>query len=183
MAIASEESILKILTAFNSWWSTGVIHPELAKEHKQFAYYEAMERLDQNSIRRHVVLAGARRVGKTTIQYQMINTLLKRGISPKKILFVSMDHPLLKLVGINEILECYHSNIYANQDVYYFFDEIQYTQDWDKWLKTIYDMQPDTKIVATGSASPVLMRGSTESGVGRWSMIDIPALSFYKKFK
>ena len=35
----------------------------------------------------------------------------------------------------------------------YFFDEIQYAQDWDKWLKTIYDMQPDTKVVATGGLS------------------------------
>ncbi len=183
MAIVNKEALLKILTAFNSWWTSGTIHPNLVKEYKRFAYCEAMEKLDQNSIRRHVVLAGARRVGKTTIQYQMINTLLKRGIPPKKILFVSMDHPLLKLVGINEILECYHSNIYANQDVYYFFDEIQYTQDWDKWLKTIYDMQPDTKIVATGSASPVLMRGSTESGVGRWSIINIPTLSFYEYCK
>ena len=60
--------------------------------------------------------------------------------------------------AMNEILECYHENIYPEQDVYYFFDEIQYAQDWDKWLKTIYDMQPDTKMVATGSASPVLIK-------------------------
>ena len=62
---------------------------------------------------------------------------------------------MLKLSAMNEILECYHENIYPEQDVYYFFDEIQYAQDWDKWLKAIYDMQPDTKMVATGSASPV----------------------------
>ena len=61
---------------------------------------------------------------------------------------------------MNEILECYHENICPDQDVYYFFDEIQYAQDWDKWLKTIYDMQPDTKVVATGSASPVLVKGA-----------------------
>lgn len=62
----------------------------------------------------------------------------------------------------------------------YFFDEIQYAQDWDKWLKTIYDMQPDTKVVATGSASPVLVKGSRESGAGRWSAIQVPTLSFYE---
>ena len=81
---------------------------------------------------------------------------------------------------MNEILECYHENIYPEQDVYYFFDEIQYAQDWDKWLKTIYDMQPDTKMVATGSASPVLIKGSQESGAGRWSAIQVPTLSFYE---
>ena len=87
---------------------------------------------------------------------------------------------MLKLSAMNEILECYHENIYPDQDVYYFFDEIQYAQDWDKWLKAIYDMQPDTKMVATGSASPVLVKGSQESGAGRWSAIQVPTLSFYE---
>ena len=87
---------------------------------------------------------------------------------------------MLKLSAMNDILECYHENIYPDQDVYYFFDEIQYAQDWDKWLKAIYDMQPDTKVVATGSASPVLVKGSQESGAGRWSAIQVPTLSFYE---
>ena len=87
---------------------------------------------------------------------------------------------MLKLSGFNDILECYHENIYAEQDVYYFFDEVQYAQDWDKWLKTIYDMQPDTHVVATGSASPALMKGNQESGAGRWSIIQVPTMSFYE---
>ena len=110
----------------------------------------------------------------------MIEALLQSGVPPQKIVFISMDHPMLKLSAMNEILECYHENIYPEQDVYYFFDEIQYAQDWDKWLKTIYDMQPDTKMVATGSASPVLIKGSQESGAGRWSAIQVPTLSFYE---
>ena len=110
----------------------------------------------------------------------MIEALLQSGVPPQKIVFISMDHPMLKLSAMNEILECYHENIYPKQDVYYFFDEIQYAQDWDKWLKTIYDMQPDTKMVATGSASPVLIKGSQESGAGRWSAIQVPTLSFYE---
>ncbi|NLV52398.1 MAG: ATP-binding protein, partial [Bacteroidales bacterium] len=120
------------------------------------------------------------RVGKTTIQYQMIEDLLNNGIPPQKIIFISMDHPILKLSAFNEILECYHENIYPEQDVYYFFDEVQYAQDWDKWLKTIYDMQPDTRVVATGSASPALIKGNQESGAGRWSAIQVPTMSFYE---
>ena len=131
-------------------------------------------------MRRTVVLTGARRVGKTTIQFQMIDALLRQGIAPHRIVFVSMDHPMLKLAGVDEILECYHGNICADQDAYYFFDEIQYAEDWAQWLKTLYDTQPTTKIVATGSASPALVRGSTESGAGRWSVIQVPTLSFYE---
>ena len=94
-----------------------------------------MKRLEQKDLRRTIVLTGTRRVGKTTIQYQMIDRLLKKGVPPQKILFVSMDHPMLKLSGLNDLLECYHSNVYAEQDCYYFFDEIQYASDWDKWMK------------------------------------------------
>lgn len=180
MAITSKEGILKVLTAFNPWWKTGAVNPKMTKTYKRFAFHEAMKRLDQIDLRRIVVLTGTRRVGKTTIQYQMIDTLLKRGVDPAKIVFISMDHPMLKLSGVNDVLECYHENIYADQDVYYFFDEIQYAQDWDKWLKTIYDMQPDTNVVATGSASPALIKGNQESGAGRWTVIQVPTMSFYE---
>ena len=177
MAIISKEGLLKVLVSYNPWWKTGVVNPKLSKTYKRFAFYEAMKRLNQTDIRRTVVLTGTRRVGKATIQYQMIEALLQSGVPPQKIVFVSMDHPMLKLSAMNDILECYHENIYPDQDVYYFFDEIQYAQDWDKWLKAIYDMQPDTKVVATGSASPVLVKGSQESGAGRWSAIQVPTRS------
>jgi len=180
MAITTKESILKVLSAYNPWWKTGIVNPQLSKIYKRFAYHEAMKRLKQTSLRRIIVLTGTRRVGKTTIQYQMIENLLKSGVSPQKIVFISMDHPMLKLSDFSEILDCYHENIYADQDCYYFFDEVQYAQDWDKWLKTIYDMQPDTYVVATGSASPALMRGNQESGAGRWSIIQVPTMSFYE---
>ena len=180
MAITSKAGILKVLTSFNPWWKTGAVNPQMAKTYRRFAFHEAMKRLTPTDLRRTVILTGTRRVGKTTIQYQMIQTLLERGVAPQKIVFVSMDHPMLKLSGFNDVLECYHENVYPEQDVYYFFDEVQYAQDWDKWLKTIYDMQPDTQVVATGSASPALMRGSRESGAGRWSVIQVPTMSFYE---
>ena len=180
MAITTKEKILKVLTAYNPWWKSGATNPTLTKAYKRFAYYDAMSKLENTDIRRTVVLTGTRRVGKTTIEYQMIDTLLKQGIAPRKILFVSLDHPMLKLSSFEDILDCYHENIYPDNDVYYFFDEIQYAQDWDRWLKTIYDMNPETKVVATGSASPALMKGSTESGAGRWSVISVPTLSFYE---
>lgn len=180
MSITSKESILKVLSAYNPWWKSGVVNPQMTPKYKRVAFYEAMKRLSEKNIRRAVVLTGTRRVGKTTIQYQMIDALLKAGIAPQRIVFISMDHPMLKLSQFQDVLECYHENIYANQNVYYFFDEVQYAQDWDRWMKIIYDTQPDTRVVATGSASPVLMKGSRESGAGRWTVIQVPTLSFYE---
>ena len=180
MAITTREGILKVLRGYNPWWVSGTVNPDFCPSYKRFAYYEAMKRLNEPDIRRTVVLTGTRRVGKTTIQFQMIDTLLRHGVAPQRIIFVSLDHPMLKLAGIDEILECYHENIYAEHDVYYFFDEIQYAADWAQWLKTLYDTQPSTKIVATGSASPALVKGNIESGAGRWTVIQVPTLSFYE---
>ena len=111
MAITTKEKILKVLTAYNLWWKSGATNPTLTKAYKRFAYYDAMNKLENTEIRRTVVLTGTRRVGKTTIEYQMIDTLLKQGVTPRKILFVSLDHPMLKLSSFEDILDCYHENI------------------------------------------------------------------------
>ena len=180
MGLTSQENIIKVLTAFNPWWKSGVIRPEFSKSYKRFAFYEAYKILTHTSIRRVVVLTGTRRVGKTTIQYQIIDSLLKAGVKPQQIVFVSLDHPLLKLCKLNEILDCYHENIYGDENCYYFLDEIQYASDWDQWVKTIYDTRPLSRMLATGSASPVLNKKATESGAGRWSVLQVPTLSFYE---
>lgn len=88
---------------------------------------------------------------------------------------------MLKLSSIGDIIEVYQNNIAQDdEELYLFFDEIQYANDWDRWLKTLYDSYPDYKVVATGSASPILVNKASESGVGRWTLIRIPTLSFYE---
>ena len=103
MTITTRENILKVLRAFNPWWISGNVNKVFVKEYKRFAYYEAMKRIKDEKVRRNVVLTGTRRVGKTTIQYQMIESLLEKGVSPQKIIFISLDHPMLKLAGVNEV--------------------------------------------------------------------------------
>ena len=180
MDMLSQENILKVLKAFNPWWTSGAVRAEFAKTYKRFAFHETMRLMTHESIRRTVILTGTRRVGKTTIQYQIIDNLLKIGVRPQRIVFISLDHPLLKLCRLNEILDCYHANIYGDEDCYYFLDEVQYAADWDQWVKTIYDTRPLSRMAATGSASPVLKRKATESGAGRWMVIQVPTMSFYE---
>ena len=176
----NENDILTILSATNQWWRSGNVTQDYAKPVKRFAYYEAMKILTHPDIRRMVLLTGARRIGKTTIMYQMIDALIQQGIKPERILYVSLDHPMLKLSSINEILKIYQQNIYPLDDVYCFFDEIQYADSWDSWLKTLYDTNKQCRIVATGSASPILVDKASESGVGRWTTLAIPTMSFYE---
>ena len=180
MNVVSEQNILKVLTAFNPWWRTGNLRAEFKKRFKRFAFYEAQSIFLHESIRRTVFLTGIRRVGKTTIQYQLIDKLLEGGVNPFRIVYVSFDHPLLKLCMPGEILEIYHSNMYPDEDCFYFFDEVQYAADWDKWVKIIYDTRPNSRMVATGSSSPVLRKKAVESGVGRVTVLQVPTLSFFE---
>ena len=178
--IPNTENLLKVISGTNQWWKTGKLPVGFIKPIKRFAFHEAMKVFLHPDIRRMAILTGARRIGKTTIMYQMIESLLEKGIEPKRIVYISFDHPLLKLYRFDEILDVYSQNIYPGNDVYFFFDEIQYASDWDVWLKTLYDINPQCRAVATGSASPVLAGKASESGVGRWTVISIPTLSFYE---
>ncbi|NSW83922.1 MAG: ATP-binding protein [Syntrophothermus sp.] len=180
MPIATSENILKLLYSYNPWWRDGILPKNLLKPTRRLAYYEAINLLTHPDLRRHVIISGARRVGKTTLLYQMIETLLGRGIEAKKILYVSFDHPLLKFCGMDELVNIYETNVALAGEAYLFFDEVQYASDWDRWLKVFYDTKPDWRIAATGSASPILAQGASESGVGRWTVIPVPTLSFYE---
>ena len=79
MSLTSQENVIKVLAAFNPWWKSGFIRPEFSKTYKRLAFYEAMKILSHKNIRRTIVLTGARRVGKTTIQYQIWEVLHMLG--------------------------------------------------------------------------------------------------------
>lgn len=180
MAIVSEEQVVKVLRQYNPWWRSPAAIAQDSKPQKRLAYNEALTILRHESIRRFVVLSGVRRVGKTTIMYQLIETLINEGVDPKNILYATFDNPMLKMVDASTVLSIYES-LYPLQGArYVFFDEIQYTENWELWMKVIYDSRKDIRMVATGSASPVLEKGSADSGTGRWHILRIPTLSFYE---
>lgn len=180
MAIVSDEQVIKVLRQYNSWWRTPAAIKEESKPQKRLAYYEALKMLKHKSIRRFAVLSGLRRVGKTTIMYQIIENLIDEGINPRNILYATFDNPILKLVNVESVLSIYESMYPIEGTKYIFFDEIQYTDNWELWMKVIYDSRKDIRMVATGSASPIIEKGSADSGTGRWNVLKIPTLSFYE---
>ena len=180
MAIVSDEQVIKVLRQYNPWWRNPSAIKEESKPQKRVAYYEALKIIKHKSLRRFVVLSGARRVGKTTIMYQMIDNLIDEGISPQNILYVSFDNPIVKLVNVETVLSIYESLYPIKGAKYIFLDEIQYTEHWELWMKVIYDSRKDIYLTATGSASPILEKGAADSGTGRWSVLKIPTMSFYE---
>ena len=181
MAIVNDEQVIKVLRQYNPWWRTPSAIKEESKPHKRLAYYEALKILTHKTIRRFAVLSGMRRVGKTTILYQIIDHLIDRGINPGNILYATFDNPILKLVNVEKVLSIYEGMYPIEGTRYILFDEVlQYTENWELWMKVMYDSRKDIRLIATGSASPILERGAADSGTGRWSVLKIPTMSFYE---
>ena len=180
MSITTEAHIIKILQQYNPWWRNPESILAGTKPQKRTVYYKALKTIEHPSIRRFAVLSGARRVGKTTVLYQIIDKLFSDGIPPRNILYVSFDNPIIKTASIDEVLSIYETLYPLEGNKYLFFDEIQYADNWELWMKVVYDTRKDMSIIATGSASPVLEKGASDSGTGRWSILKVPTLSFYE---
>ena len=180
MAIVNDEQVMKVLRQYNPWWRTPSAIKDESKPQKRLAYYEALKTLTHKSIRRFAVLSGMRRVGKTTILYQIIDHLIDEGVNPRNILYATFDNPILKLENAAKVLSIYEAMYPITGTRYVFFDEVQYTDNWELWMKVIYDSRKDIRLIATGSASPVLEKGSADSGTGRWNVLKIPTMSFYE---
>jgi predicted AAA+ superfamily ATPase len=129
---------------------------------------------------RAVLLSGARQIGKTTLMLQAVDALLGQGVPPANILYATFDHPLLKLAGIDAVLEAWREREPKAAGLeYLFLDEARFIRDWGAWVKHQVDFAKQRRIAFTGSAMPLVESGQ-ESGVGRWHTIRLTTLSFTK---
>ncbi len=128
--------------------------------------------------RRHVIVTGLRRVGKTTLMKHAIDWLLSEGVPPGNIFYIPCDHPLVESAEIPDIIDAIETNFSPQNPWYLFIDEVHLTTNWNTWLKVIYDQNSNLRIVATGSANPALVQGISDSGLGRWYEINLPTMSF-----
>ena len=166
------------MQGYNPWWAGG--SPK-APEFRRLAFRACRQYLADKQLRRAILLSGPRRVGKTTILLQIVDALLGEKTDPKSVFYISLDHPLLKLVTLPEILRLYHENVYPEgKPVVLLLDEIQYSKDWELEIKQLVDHRPEYRVLATGSASVVHKDRISDSGVGRWVTVAIPTLSFYE---
>src|SRR5690348_15318394 len=98
-----KDELLFLLSQFNPWWRKERI-PDLP-QWKRSAFKELEEWLTHPPTHRALLISGQRQIGKTTLLLQAIDQLLKQGIPPSNILYVTFDHPIFKLAGPESTLE------------------------------------------------------------------------------
>lgn len=176
--IATQNELFAVLRRYNPWW-TGARFPDLPPW-RRAAFREIANWTESPPAGRALLLSGARQVGKTTLFLQAIDDLLNKGVAPGNILYVTFDHPLLKLVGLEPLVQLWREFEPAHDGPeYLFLDEIQATKDWQVWVKHQVDFDKRRRIAVTGSAAPLVAHGQ-ESGVGRWQTIRLATLSFFE---
>ncbi len=175
--IVSPQELLAVIQRYNPWWESK--HERDLPDWKRQAYRELWQWLAKPPSRRAVLISGARQTGKTTLLRQAAYDLVAKGVEPDRILYATFDSPILKLVGLDGLIKAWEEIRPQSDDAeYLLLDEIQYTKDWQTWLKHQIDFAKNRRIAVTGSAIPV--EEHAESGVGRWHTIKLPTLSFFE---
>ena len=160
-------TIKEILAPYNSWWENGEVKTEIFRRPVFHKIYK-----DLLSLKQIISITGPRRVGKTTLLKQLIQSLIREGhAKSNEIIYFSFDDPLLLEPSIGERffdeLMKWADVTHKSETVYFFFDEIQKFERWELYLKKYYDLGFAVRFVVSGSASSPIFRKSRESLLGR----------------
>ena len=135
-----------------------------------------------------IVISGVRRCGKTSYLKLIRKKLLKNGIPLIRTLFISFDDEriTLKANDLDLILQSYRE-LYPYlelNDCFFFFDEIQYIDDWERFVRRLYD-SVSKNIFLSGSNSRQLGSEIATSLRGRTLQYELFPLKFseYLSFK
>ena len=174
--------VIQILSDLNPWWTSGRPR-KLSPPYQRRGVPELLARVSrpQGLIE---VIRGPRQVGKTTAIEQIIERLLRSGVSPANILFVRFDQEVLRDVsgGLLQIVRWFEAHLrnkpfQQGAPAHLFLDEVHKLDNWDEDVKHIGDTYP-VRLVLTGSSSVLVSRGGRESLAGRILTTDFPTFQF-----
>jgi uncharacterized protein len=183
MRTIPREQVLQRIRTENPWWVAPHRIDEFYGDMSRREYFHLFARLvEETSVRRAILLMGPRRVGKTVLVHHMIQKLIDDGIDPKKIGYLTIEHPIYNGLGLEELFAAIREAIgdASTKGFYIFFDEIQYLPEWERHLKLLVDSFRSSRFIVTGSAAAALRLKSLESGAGRFTDFLLPPLTFHE---
>ena len=106
-----------------------------------------------------VAILGLRRCGKSTIMQQLQLELTKTRCLSADTRFINFEDP--RLEGLNtgvkllELIEAYRKQQSVPKRMYFFLDEIDRVEGWEKALNFFYEQKVDVKFFISGSNSEI----------------------------
>ncbi len=128
-----------------------------------------------------ITLSGVRRSGKTYHLFNLMSQLKNQGVEAKRILYINFEDERLRL-SVDEldlIIQAYQE-LYPDlklSECYFFFDEIQEIEGWEKFIARIY-ASISQHVFITGSNAKLLSREIATALRGRTLTFEIYPLSF-----
>lgn len=120
---------------------------------------------------RLICIKGARGTGKTTLMLQNIKLSLSTELS--KTLYVSLDNLWFVHNDLMDLVEYF----YTHGGKYLYLDEVHKYPHWSIYIKNIYDLYPDLKVVFSGSS--LLELNDSQSDLSRRALVyHLQGLSF-----
>ena len=135
-----------------------------------------------------ISLIGVRRSGKSSILFDIVNRLREKNLR-ENIIYINFEDDRLfplELVSLDFLLESYYAMYPTKRDekVYLFLDEIQAVDNWEIYVRRIYDTL-NLQIFITGSSAKLLSTEVATSLRGRTISYEIFPFSFkeYLRYK
>lgn len=128
-----------------------------------------------------ITVIGVRRSGKTYLLFETIKRIIEKGIQKRNIIYINFEDERLwlKQDQLDLILQAY-LELYPKSDLskcYFFFDEIQNIEGWEKFVRRIFD-SVSRNIYITGSNSKLLSSEIATELRGRTISYTLYPLSF-----
>lgn len=165
--------IYEILYKWNLW---GEWQPFYGKERE--ICRQIMSFVEEPEV---ITIIGPRRAGKSTVMYQIMQSLIQSGISETSILHINFEEPALAssldLELLDNLYQSYKSKVNPTERTYIFLDEIQNVPDWERWVRSRNEKE-NIKIIITGSSSKLLSQELGTLLTGRHLSFDVYPLSF-----
>lgn len=128
-----------------------------------------------------ITLAGVRRSGKTYHLFSLMNQLKATGVPNERLLYFNFEDERLHLTSkeLDLILQVYQELNPAQKlsDCYFFFDEIQEVEGWEKFISRIY-ASISQHVFITGSNAKLLSKEIATALRGRTITFEVYPLSF-----
>lgn len=160
-----KQEIIKALLDWNPWIG-GTFPMELLGRQRD---YQILSYLDIPEIK---IIEGARRVGKSTLLYQVVEKTLKVD---SRVLYINFEDDVFKQYSLSEVVQAYQER----SDIQYLFiDEIQLCTEWVSFIRKLYDRREIKQIWLSGSNSSLIKQEYATLLTGRNFAIDIYTLSF-----
>lgn len=177
----------RLFTEINHWWATGQVRSEFIEKVERTIFPELVKALAERQI---ILIEGARRVGKTSLLYQLIQFLLKHNTPAKHVFYLSLDDPLIERDSLfDDIIDFTEQYLFGqtisevHTPIYLFLDEITKFPNWELYLKRYYDLKYPFKFITSSSSAAFLHKRVKESLVGRVITFQITPFTFSEVLK